>query len=98
MLELNKACIKSEGRDHIGVGVCIVFKRTARSPQAWKSEWRRWAGCCGRSGVGWGRALGVRQGSQRAVSAVGPWSDVRALSMGDGSSGAVASCGGGQGG
>lgn len=42
--------------------------------------WAEWGGV--------GEGSGVRQGSQRAVSAVGPWSDVRALSMGDGSSGA----------
>lgn len=50
--ELNEAAL-SEGKDHIGVGVCVygVYKNS-KELQAWKSEWRRWAGCCG--GVGWG--------------------------------------------
>ena len=78
----------------VGVRVCSVYKskEPASSEESVKEVgWVLWAEW---SGVGEGS--GVRRGPRRAVSTGGPWSDVRALSVGDGSSGARAAAGGSQ--
>lgn len=78
----------------VGVCVCSVYKN---SKEPASSEESGGGGLGAVGGVGWvGEGSGVRRGPRRVMSTGGPWSDVRALSVGDGSSGARAAAGGSQ--
>lgn len=66
--------------------MCTVFTRTARSCKLGRVSGGGGLGAVAEWG-GVGEGSGVRRGPWRAVSTVGPLSDVCALSMGDGHQG-----------